>query len=277
MALIYREDFAAGNSLFTSMYHYDRPDDGVDPLYPYMRSQEGGYINGDGMYDKDPSYTGEFETYQQTGFWVKGAGGLTGGGAGIWAGSGFWDGTQGYMEVLYHPTTESLASVTQEFVQAPLITLVNPAGSGRWVGVTAQFDDALLVVHHQNEGSHDGDFELIGAPMPVAGQPYLVRMEWRCGTWANVLDPVSEDGFVRLWINGELVYEATNISLYFTPFTIPPNRADSLLIGYFGLMGPCEYFEFYDSPVPPDSPIQFASGGVEMPIPWIEITFKEVP
>lgn len=277
MALIYREDFSAGNSLFSSQYSYNRPTDGTDPLYPFIRGAEGVYINGDGYLDHSPDYTGEFETYQQAGIWVKGPGGLNGGGPGNYGGSGWWNASEGYMEARYHPTTLSITDISEEFVTAPLIMLAGPTAVAQLVGVVANLFDATLTVYHENEGSHDDTVTLEGAPMPVAGQPYLVRVAWQCGTWDTDLLEAAADGFVRVWINDELIYEATNISLFFAPLTVPANLVDSVLLGYMGLLGPLEYFEVYDSPVPPEASISFTSGGVEMPIPWIEITFKEVP
>lgn len=276
MATIYAENWVAGNSLFSSIYRYDKPTDGADPLYPFMYSAEGVYINGFGMLDKNPAHTGEFETYQQAGVWIKGAGGLTGGGIGIFAGSGFWDGTVGCIECLYHPTTESLLGEGVGGVQGnhcPLISVTNPNASVR-MGVDASIEDQTLTVYHDNDGSHASSVVLVGAPMPVAGQLYKVRIGWQCGTYNVGLDTADPDGFMRVWINDALAYEATLISLVLSYFTSPANRIDSVLFGYMGLLGPQSYFTISDSACAPISPLVFRSGGTEYPVAWMEHTLR---
>lgn len=277
MAEIYTEDWSAGNSLFTSMYHYDADDDGADPLYPHMWSQEGGYINGDGHYDHDPAYTGEFETYQQCGFWVKGAGPLEGGGAGIFSGPGFWDGSVGWVEASYLPSEASLEELHLSFFNScPVITVATPAGF-IMIGVDVHVEDDVVVVYHANEGSHDFEVEVIGAPMPVAGEPYVVRLEWQVGTFDPDLLTAAADGFVRVYVNDQLMYEAMDISLLLNWQTVPGNRIDSVQFGYFGLLGPLETFTINDEAYVTSELPQFGVGGTESPLFYSLITFKEIP
>lgn len=276
MATIYAENWTAGNSLFSSVYFYESTVDGVDPLYPYMRSAEGVYIDGFGMLDKNPAHTGEFETYQQAGIWIKGAGALDGGGIGIHAGPGFWDGTIGCIECLYHPTAASLLGEGSGGVQGntcPLITVANPSAFPR-MGVVVNLEDQTMTVSHQNDGSHAPSVVLPGAPMPVAGQLYKVRIGWQCGTYNVGLDTADPDGFMRVWINDALAYEATSISLVLCFFTSPANLIDSVLFGYFGLLGPQSYFTISDSACAPISPLVFRSGGTEYPVAWMEHTLR---
>jgi len=278
MAVIYTEDWAAGNSLFTeSGYAYSRPVDGTDPLYPYVSAAEGVWINGDGRLDKNPIYTGEFETYQQAGAWIKGPGPLDGGGPGIHGGPGFWNATYGCMQCVYYPTTESLAAINPGLNSCPLISLASPNAGGVVLGVDAQLADALLVIYHQNDGSHAWDVSITGAPMPVAGEPYVVRIGWQCGTYDEDLGTALADGFVRLWINDELVYEALNISLLLNGLTVPGNLVDSILLGFFGMIGPLGAVSVSDSACAPLSPVLFGSGTIERPQAWMKITFKETP
>lgn len=277
MAIIYAEDFTPGNSLFSDTYAYNRPTDGVDPLYPNLRGSEGVFIDGNGRLDTDPAFTGEFETHQQAGWWIKSAGAMSGGGPGGYAGPGFWNGTVGWIEALYYPTTESLTELTEPFVTAPMIQVTDPFAAFPFVGVDAQLDDAFIIVRHQNEGSHANEVTVTGATMPVAGEPYLVRLQWQCGTWDTDLLQAAADGYVRVYINEVLIYEATNISLYFAPLTVPANLIDGVLFGYFGLLGPLASFTINDEAYVAASTIQFRSGGTSNPVAWMEITHREIP
>lgn len=276
MAIIYHEDFAAGNSLFGDTYEYNRTVEGIDPLYPYIRGAEGVYINGDGFLDHSPAYTGEFQTYQQAGIWIKGPGALNGGGSGGWGGAGFWNGTVGWVEALYHPTTLSITEMSEEFVTAPLIQICDPFGFSL-LAVYVNLDDAIMEVDQQNSGSHDTEIFVPGAPMPVAGEPYLVRLQWRCGTWDDGLAEALPDGNLSVYINGTLIYEATEISIYLTPLTVPENMLDGAMFGYFGLLGPLEYFTINDEAYVIPEVLQFRSGGTEYPLFFSNIQFKEIP
>lgn len=272
MAVIYAEDWSAGDSLFTSISPYNRPTDGTDPLYPYIRGAELVKIVA-GRLDHDPAAGGVFETYQQAGVWIKGAGALTGGGSGIYSGSGFWDGTVGCVTCIYHPTTASLAEAGLGGVHAPLIVIANP-NAGIRLAVDAALDDQFLTVYHVNNGSHAYSVDVIGASMPVAGESYTVRLGWRCGTYNEDTGIPAADGVVRVWINDELMYEATNISLVLADATIPGNRIDSVLFGYYGLLGPQSSFTINDSTCPPVSPLVFKSGVTERPLIWMEHTLR---
>lgn len=272
MALIYEEDWSAGDSLFTSVSPYNRPTHGTDPLYPYIRSAELVKIVS-GKLDHDPAATGLYETYQQAGVWIKGAGSLNGGGPGIHGGAGFWDGTVGCVECTYHPTTDSIAEAGADGIHAPLIVVASP-NAGIRLGVDAAIDDQFLTVYHVNDGSHAYDVDVTGALMPVAGHAYKVRLGWQCGTYDEFLGEAAPDGFVRVWINDELMYEATNISLLLSGQTDPGNRIDSVLFGYYGLVGPQASFTINDSACPPISPVVFKSGVTECPLIWMEHTLR---
>lgn len=274
MAIIYQEDFSPGTSVFDTMYLYQQDIDGVDPLYPFIEYAEGVYLNGDGFLDHDPAYTGEFETYQQAGIWIKGAGPSNGGGPGVYGGPGFWNGTTGWIEALYHPTTLSLTELTEPFVTAPTVQVMNPNGF-TLIAVNFQLEDALLMVTHENEGSHDITVSVPGAPMPVAGEPFLVRVAWQCGTWDAGPGEALPDGYVRVYINETLAYEAIDISLFLAAVTVPVNMIDGAAFGYFGLLGPLEYFLINDEAYVVAEALQFRSGGTEYPLFFSTITFKD--
>lgn len=274
MAIVYREDWSSGTSVFDTIYNYQRDTDGPDALYPYINVAEGVYLNGDGFLDHDPAYTGEFETYQQAGVWIKGPGALNGGGPGGYADDGFWNGQTGWIEALYHPTTLSLTELQEEFVTAPVIQVVDPFGFNL-IAVQYQLEDALLMVTHINDGSHADEVSVPGAPMPVADEPFLVRVTWQCGTWDDDLVEALPDGYVRVYVNETLAYEATDISLRLAPLTNPVNLVDGATFGYFGLLGPLEYFVIHDDAYVLSEALQFRSGGTEYPLFFSTITFKD--
>lgn len=271
MAIIYTEDWSSGNSLFNTVYTYERYNEGVDPLYPNLYRTEGVYVNGDGRLDANPAWVGPFQEYSTAGIWVKGMGALTRDGD-----PGFWDGTVGCIQCLYYPTTESLGE-NGGANGCPLLAVTTPAGF-QILYVYADLYDQEIEVGHRNEGSHPFTVDLIGAPMPVAGEAYLVRIGWQCGTFDPVLEVTAADGFVRVWINDELAYEATDISLYLSYPDVPlvgaPNLIDSVEFGFAGLLGPLDNFTIRDSACAPISPLVFKSGVTERPLIWMEHTLR---
>lgn len=277
MAIPYTEDWAAGNSTFSSMYRYDKPPEAADSLYPFMRAAEGVYINGDGRLDKNPAYTGEFETYQQAGIWIKGAGPLNGGGPGAFAVDGFWPGTVGCIQCTYYPTTESLAEIEALGDFCPLLAVVTPQFGQTMIGAAIDLETGSMKVDQQNDGSHTGDITVEGVAMPVAGEPYTVRMGWQVGTFDEDTAAAAADGFLRISINGELMYEAVDISLILNYLTTPGNLIDGVTFGLAGLLGPLDTFTINDSACVDVSPIVFKSGRTSSPLLWSKILLKGAP
>lgn len=277
MAIPYFEDWAAGNSTFSSVYRYNRTgvsSEAQDPLYPFMWVAEGVYINGDGRLDKNPAYTGEFETYQTAGVWFKGMGSLTSTGLGVNGGTGFWDGTVGCIQCTYYPTTESLAEIEILGDYCPLCAVGTPTVGQTLLGASIHLEQGEMNVTQANDGSHDYETQVTGVAMPVAGEPYVVRMGWQCGTYDEETGSALPDGFVRIHINGELMYEAVNISLLLSPFTVPGNLITTVLFGLAGLLGPLDQFTISDSACVDAQAIQFKSGMLSTPLAWSKILLK---
>jgi hypothetical protein len=274
MAIPYFEDWAAGNSTFSSMYRYDKPPEAADPLYPFIRAAEGVYINGDGRLDKNPAYTGPFQTYQQAGIWFKGMGPLTSAGSGANGGAGFWDGTVGCIQCTYYPTTESLAEIEALGDYCPVLMVGTPQLGQSLIGASIHLEQGEMLVEQSNDGSHPGETEVTGVAMPVAGEPYVVRMGWQCGTYDEDTGTALPDGFLRIHINGELMYEAVNISLLLSFLTVPGNLITSVLFGLAGLLGPLDQFTISDSACVDAQAIQFKSGMLSTPLAWSKILLK---
>lgn len=267
MAVIYAEDWTPGSSLFQTVYYYQKSVNGADPLYPFMDTSEGCCVNGDGRLDKNPAFVGPFQDYSTAGIWIKDAGLLTGFGD-----PGYWDGQQGCVECLYYPTVDSLA----DLLDAPLIT-VSLDGSGQ-VSISANLiDQSLVTVARVDAPGAVVEATLTGAPMPVAGEPYKVRLGWQCGTYDFDAGTVAPDGFLKAWINDELVYEGTDLAIHLNWNTVPANRIHDVSFGFAGLLGPLDYFTINDSACAALAPLPFKSGGTEYPLAWMEITRKELP
>lgn len=273
----YTEDWAAGNSYFDTFYRYDKPPETADPLYPFIRASEGVYINGDGRLDKNPAYTGPFETYQQAGIWFKGMGPLNGGGPGAFSDDGFWAGSVGCIQATYYPTTESLAEMEAFGDFCPLVAVVTPQLGQTMIGAGINVETGQMFVDQQNDGSHTGDITVDGVSMPVAGEPYTVRMGWQVGTFDEMSATAAADGFLRISINGQLMYEAVDISLLLNYQTTPGNLIDGVTFGLAGLLGPLDTFTINDSACSTVSPLIFQSGRVSFPVAWSKILLKGAP
>jgi hypothetical protein len=267
MATIYAEDWTPGNSLFTATDTYNRPVHGTDPLYPYIRGAEEVTIRA-GRLD----YQDFVADYSVAGVWIKGPGPSNGGGAGDYSIAGFWDGDHGCIECTYHPTTASLHPDNN--IYCPLIQLASPSGVPNLCGVAADLSGGFLEATHRTEAFPGGLTEQIdGAPMPVAGAEYKVRLGWQCGTYNGSVH--AADGFMKVWINDELIYHAADISLHLTKSSVPVNMVDSVQFGYFGLLGPMASFTIADAACADVSPVRFVSGGASTPTPWIRLTLRD--
>jgi hypothetical protein len=146
------------------------------------------------------------------------------------------------------------------------------------IGVRVNLEDQTITIRHNNEGEHDYSVVVTGAVMPVAGQVYKVRLEWQCGTFEPVSEITSPDGFARLYINDELMYEAIEISLFLGyPWVYnvsPPNLVYGVSFGYAGLLGPLDHFTVSSSLCSVADTIRFRSGGTEFPVIWMEHTLR---
>lgn len=230
MAIPHSRVFTAGNSTFTSVDVYERPTHGVDPLYPEMLEAEGVSVVSNRV-----TWSTTYADWQSTGFAMEGMGNLAGGGAGSYAGSNFWDGTRGCIDCSYWPSVASLDGNNYN----PLIWIGDP-------GLVTQlilwgYDQASgdMQIRYPTEGGIE-DIFFAPSVTPVAGQEYLCQMEWECGTYDAGTDTHLADGHITLTVNGTVVYSATDISLYITYFSTPPDRINVVGIGYLGLIGDVE-------------------------------------
>ncbi len=275
MATVFSEDWSPGNSLFSSTAEYDREValDPEDPLYPFMWGSYFTYINDDGMLDFNPAHSDPPDTnYDAAGVWIKGFGSENPEG---FVGSGYFDANEGCIQAAYYPSDDSMTGPDAAQFECALITLADEEGFPN-MGVSVDMNSNAIVVYQPTFSTHDAIVNVVGAPMPVSGEPYIVRLGWQCGTGPQA---INEDGFLRVWINGELIYEAVDMDLNldqaFGPID-PPNRIDSLLLGYYGLLGPLDSVTVSDSACVDESPVVFRSGRTSSPLVWSEILLKEI-
>jgi hypothetical protein len=141
--------------------------------------------------------------------------------------------------------------------------------------------ESNLVVAQLNDGSHPDSVDVSGAPMPVAGEPYTVRVEWQCGTFEPIEEVAAADGYIKVWINGELAYHAVDIALLLnypiTYLTTPPNMVNGVQLGFFGLIGALDSFFVSDSPCTATSSLVFKSGLASSPLVWMKLLLKGAP
>jgi hypothetical protein len=228
MAIPYTQDWALGNSTFTSMNVYERTTHGTDALYPNIRHAENVTVSS-GRLD----WNGSSASYQDAGVGFDGMGSLSGGGAGQYAGSGFWDGTTGYVECTYYPNSTSTDSNVVAY--APLITIANPSGVGMSLMAAADQWNGVVEVYRLRLGSVGSNYAATGAPLPSAGSPYKVKLCWQCSTPSG--GGRLSDGWVRLYINDALEYDETGIAFYHTQNTSPEDLITRVHFGYDGLVG----------------------------------------
>lgn len=228
MAIIYTQNWSAGNSLFTSMAHYDRSAHGVDPLYPEIREAEDVTVDAGHLTWVE---TGSLYDWQLAGIALNGF--------------PTFNGEGGQIICDYTPTIDSLDEPND---YDPLI-VVNPGNAGT-LGAIQWYWDRV-----------DGEFEIqilswLGPPgdifttVPynfVAGTTYNLRVCWRCGTHAPDFSTMDPDGYVRLYVNDVLVFEVTD---YYLSIGIN-NMVTDVWFGHTGLLGHLDNIVFDDESCDP--------------------------
>lgn len=229
MSEILNQTFAAGNSAFTATDVYDQGTNGADPLYPFIYGAEAVTVNGANQMD----WSGSYSDYQGAGAWWKGFGPLAG---------GKFNANAGSIAVRYQPNATSLGAANE----AVLAAIPNYVGNSArlYVAWNGQGDN-LLKVEFETWTSGVSDT----APLSfTAGQTYDVRVSWQCATIIGDWDDVATDGWVKVYVNGTLVYDSGLVQFFLSQdFLDPYNAADGLWIGYFGLLGPVSSILLTDS------------------------------
>jgi hypothetical protein len=247
MAIDFSVDTTSGAFSSLPDYFFDKSSDGADPNYPFLQISDGGAVSG-GLFDLEAGYPGD---YVSAGYWWKGFGSLNGGGAGSYSTGGFVDGNgPKHIEVLYHPTTQSIADHAVSAALLMWIPTPTAIGSGFLSVLWYESTGELELQYNTETGFVVDTFTGTG---PVAGSPYKVKVEWQCGTFNGVdHDP---DGYIKLYINDVLERSSTNIPLYLTYNTNPTNLFNGVAVGFSSMIGPWESLEVADAsaPTPPPS------------------------
>ncbi len=221
MAVVYTENFAAGNSTFSNQNVYDTPDspnagsDPYDPVYPEIVAAESVRVIG-GKLD----WNGTYGDYSSSGIVIKTA--------------TPWDGSYAYMRWTYTPNATSLALS----YAMPVI----PLGASNDYVIQVMIEDAGQNIEITPYNVWDATPEGNAAYNFQAGVEYRFYLKWKCGTVVGDFDDVLTDGWLQLYVNEVLVHERLNISLYVDYNN--NNFVDKAWIGYYGLFGALSYLEF---------------------------------
>jgi hypothetical protein len=235
MATVYTQNWTAGNSLFTSMEHYDRVSDGVDSLYPEIESSEAVTVTG-GRLDWNPLYG----DYVSAGIDLKGFPALSAG-----------NGEAGFVTCRYKPNATSLS----ENVYAPLIILLSSGSFAIDVTLDAYGAPFLYIYASDWNGT---DWEPDVPYTFVADTEYVITLCWKCQSADGV-----EDGYIKLLINGEVVAEVTDFAWYFDSGAV-----DEVFFGYYGLLGALDQIEFNDEEFVEAGPPPLVNAGPDQIIQW---------
>jgi hypothetical protein len=252
MAVLLHETWSSGAGVFSGIGHYDRATDGTDTDYPYINESEavrvvGGVLtlqaasswaNG-GIWGGTTKYT---DFHANTTAYTAGS---------AWADtpvyektSGnnrgyYYNGDVGYFEVSYAVSTASLAAAAY----APILALhSSPANLGYPLQVNYDHGPGEVYLEYWQKGAANG-YETIAYPL-TAGQTYVFRAQWQCGTVGATFADITADGFVRLYINDVLVHDASNVKFYTENVNVAPlvNKIGGFFIGFYGLLGDVDYF-----------------------------------
>ena len=248
--LVYEQNWAAGNSLFSQQQFYNRALEGSDPLYPAVNKAESVQVNiGDGPAGENTvdnwTGVGSDNDYSFEGVDLR----LVNAASEATALSI----VEGKMSATYTPTTQSLAD--NGFGYCPLMQVF-------------QYHDTsqiFLLAAYPNGLGPTWQLELYGGSSfisashtftPVAGTSYTFDVEF--------LRSESSQGYLRVFINGAQVYNANPVYVRGNPLVsgaFPAYPIRTVWLGFFGLFGKLTNFRVYEIAelVPPPSPVNNAT------------------
>jgi RHS repeat-associated protein len=244
--IIYNQNWSRGpttGSMRSNGAHYESVlvggSDPVDPLYPEILSSEAVSVvssagpNGENVLDLNPA-----EDYVVAGV-VLGDFGSVPRPSGI----SLWDASEGCLSAEYKWTT----TAWNQSYYNPLLYVLK----GYW---DAGFELSADIVEHGESGrlylgyqvKEGASFRWKGvdsvtftrAETENSWQTFAVR--WKAGTVSG--SNVESDGWLRVFWNGAVVYDLTNIPLILSDSAGVPgglsNHLDMVWLGYYGLFGP---------------------------------------
>jgi len=222
MSTVYSQNWADGNSDFTTIKPFDRAIEGADPLYPEVKYSDlltisGGRLTWDG--------TGPF-------FWS--------GTSLVLQGFASFDGTVGSITATHRPDSVALANNTY----AILLHLESTGGGGEILELAVDGTGPWTLRTHIL-GTYDGEIDVSDSFAPVADTDYTIKVCWKTGTVVGDFDDVLADGYVRVYVNGVLVRDLSDISFYINYANT--NHVDEVWFGNYGMFGALSNIIFSDS------------------------------
>jgi len=239
MAVVYSENWSAGNSTFDAGNTYDRSGDGNDPLYPTIKIAEAVTIS---TIAGSPRLTWNgFADWNDTAVVFDDALGDPGNGYPANASSFTFNGQVGKISCRYRPDATSLAVNTF----APLIVIPERGG----------FSDNWFLAWDAANGWFEIDLATWGFAIPdvndtvvwggyTADTDYTHTICWKCGTPVGDFADVTADGYFRFYINGVLIYEKTDVGLFLDYAN--NNLVPQVNFGQFGMLGALDQIVFDD-------------------------------
>jgi RHS repeat-associated protein len=211
--------------------------DAVDPLYPEIAASEtvtvinGAGPSGENVLDRNPAEP----DYVISGLVIGGFGTSS---------SGWWDASRGCLSVSYKFTS----AAWDQAIYNPLVTVAEDLyyHFSFGVGFSLEADvrspgQAALILGYNTPDSWEtiDTYQLTRATTENQWQMFDVR--WQAGT-VDTSGNVSADGWLRVYLNGTLIYNVTNVPLRLgEPEGNPggqPNLMRAVWLGYYGLFGP---------------------------------------
>jgi RHS repeat-associated protein len=214
----------------------------VDPLYPELASSElvtvvaGAGPTGENVLDVslgDRDYVGSGAVLGGFGSNPDPRGGAS-----------WWDATQGCLSVSYHFTTEAW----NQAIYNPLLIVGQhlyywdvgftlEANIPDWQTTSSQAQ-IILGYGTDTDWIYRDTFQLTRAQTENQWQTFTVR--WKAGTISG--NSVAPDGWIRVYWNGTVIYDVSNIRLLLSWSQFAPggrpNQLRTIWLGYYGLFGP---------------------------------------
>ncbi len=209
---------------------YERDTDGIDPLYAEINSAEGVTINGDGYLD----WSG-YANWETNGIALQGFPSFNGQDASV--------------TIRYHADAVALSDFSPSGT-ANLFTIVETITTENvrvwWGPLEGNASGTVPGIYIELSRWYSASLQERVPWMPIAGTAYTFRFCWKCGTLQENNFDLAFDGYFRIYINGALFYEVTELDLYVRNNLSAFNMVDEIWVGFFGLLGQVSLIEFND-------------------------------
>lgn len=249
MADIYTQNWAAGNSTFSSQNVYETVayggTDPTDPLYPEIKAAESVHVTGAGL-----DWNGTYGDYQSSGIAIMPTG---------------FNGTNGCIRTVWTPNATSLPNTYYDIITEITSGTLHDT---EILTVAINGPTPPLEINLRSGGwGGPSNWQEVSIPYNfVAGTAYTFQLTWQCGTVVGDFTNVLNDGWVRLHVNGVLIQEFLNHPVWIDYRN--NNFVKHVWHGFYGMFGVLSSIVYNDSgctiiaaiapgpglPQPPDDP-----------------------